>query len=340
MDAGTDPRELERQQKAAKAAKKAQEAAEAVTVAEAWDIYVAERTPHWDAYHLRDHHSAAQGLLHEFMDVRIVDVDSDMLKEWAEREGQARATSARLALRLLRAFLNWCADDKRFALVAPRPNPAASKKVNEALGKAKPRRDHLTKSQLPAWFAAVQTLPSAEQAAYLQTLLLTGARSGELLALRWEDVNSKWRGLTIRDKAESKGGEDGTREIPLTPYVWHLLAALPRRGPYVFAGPNGKPMSRPYPAHGRACAVAGIEGLTVHGLRRSFKSLSEWVELPTGVVAQIMGLKPSATAEKHYTVRPLDLLRLHHEKLEAWILEQADVQFDATKDPGKLRVVA
>ena len=42
--------------------------------------------------------------------------------------------------------------------------------------------------------------------------------------------------------------------------------------------------------------------------------------------------------EKHYTVRPLDLLRMHHEKIEAWILEQAGVPFDAKVEPGKLRV--
>jgi integrase len=41
-------------------------------------------------------------------------------------------------------------------------------------------------------------------AAYLQTLLLTGARPGEVLGLRWEDVNTKWRGLTIRDKVEGE----------------------------------------------------------------------------------------------------------------------------------------
>lgn len=63
------------------------------------------------------------------------------------------------------------------------------------------------------------------------------------------------------------------------------------------------------------------------------------MEVPTGIVAQIMGHKPSATAEKHYTVRPLDLLRLHHDKIEAWILEQAGVPFIAQTEPGKLRVV-
>jgi integrase len=52
---------------------------------------------------------------------------------------------------------------------------------------------------------------------YLQALLLTGARPGELLALHWEDVNEKWKGLTIRDKVE------GERTIPQTPYVAELL---------------------------------------------------------------------------------------------------------------------
>ena len=89
-----------------------------------------------------------------------------------------------------------------------------------------------------------------------------------------------------------------------------------------------------------ACRASGLDGLTLHGLRRSFKSLTEWLEVPVGVVAQIQGHKPSATAEKHYTVRPLELLRVHHERIEAWILEQAGIVFDAKSAPGALRVVA
>jgi hypothetical protein len=59
--------------------------------------------------------------------------------------------------------------------------------------------------------------------------------------------------------------------------------------------------------------------------------LSEWVEVPAGVVAQIMGHKPSATAEKHYRRRPIDLLRMWHEKVEAWILEQAKIEVPKAK---------
>ena len=90
-------------------------------------------------------------------------------------------------------------------------------------------------------------------------------------------------------------------------------------------------MAQPAAAHRRACAAAGIDNLTLHGLRRSFASLTEWLEVPVGVVAQIQGHKPSATAEKHYKRRPLDLLRVHHERIERWMLEQAGVAFDFDK---------
>ena len=153
-----------------------------------------------------------------------------------------------------------------------------------------------------------------------------------MLGLRWEDINTKWKGISIRDKVE------GTREIPATPYMLHLLSALPRRNKWVFSSPTSATgcLTEPNNPHTRACKAVGLDGLTLHGLRRSFSSLTEWLEVPAGVVAQIQGHKPSATAEKHYKVRPLELLRVHHEKIEVWILEQAGVMFDAKATPGAL----
>lgn len=49
--------------------------------------------------------------------------------------------------------------------------------------------------------------------------------------------------------------------------------------------------------------------------------------MPAGISAQIRGHKPSALAEKHYRRRPLDLLRKWHDVIEAWILEQAGIDF-------------
>ena len=56
--------------------------------------------------------------------------------------------------------------------------------------------------------------------------------------------------------------------------------------------------------------------------------MAEWVEVPAGIVAQIMGHKPSAIAEKHYIQRELDLLHLWHVKIEDWILKEANIKFE------------
>ena len=269
----------------------------------------------------------------------LADLTPEAIESWAAKQAKTRPTYGRLAWRCLKAFLGWCAEQPAYRQMLA-VNPAKTKKTREAFGKPAVKSDVLQRDQLTEWFGAVRSLNSPVVAAYLQTLLLIGARPGEVLALRWEDLNTKWKGITIRDKVE------GERVVPLTPYVAQLLHTLPRRSEWVFSSPVQKAglppraVSIPRNQHVQACQVAGIDGLTLHGLRRSFKSLTEWLEIPAGVVAQVMGHKPSATAEKHYTVRPLDLLRLHHEKIEAWILEQAGVVFDAKAAPGGLRVIA
>lgn len=365
IDEGKDPRELKRDalaaaqaQSAAVVAAAAEAAAQALTVGEVWAAYLEARRPYWGERHYVDHIALVRaggktakrgtrgrgvtiaGPLHPLLALALRDLTAPVIEAWAAREAQTRPTAARLAWRCLKAFLSWCAEQPEYAPVLPSVNPAKTKKAREALGKAGVKQDALLREQLRAWFEAVHGIGNPTVAAYLQTLLMTGARPGEVLAMRWDDLNTQWRGLTIRDKVE------GERVIPLTPYVHNLLAALPRRNEFVFASnPRGgakraAPISSPNTPLTQACKVAGIAPITLHGLRRSFKSLTEWLECPAGVVAQIMGHKPSATAEKHYTVRPLDLLRVHHERIEAWILEQAGIVFDAKAAPGALRVVA
>ena len=361
VDSGTDPREVERDKQAAAAEKKVTAAAKveaakvaALTVGEVWSVYIAERRPLWGDLHYRDHIDKAKagglpsgrrgggkqltkpGPLAALMPLALRDLDQAMIEAWAANEGKTRASSARLAWRLLTVFLTWCAEQPAYSALMPAKNPAKTKKAREALGKAGTKSDVLQREQLAAWFAAVQQLPNPIIATCLQFMLLTGARPGEVLALRWEDVNTQWKGISIRDKVE------GTREIPATPYMLHLLAAVPRRNEWIFSSPTSATgcLTEPNTPHTRACKAAGLDGLTLHGLRRSFASLTEWLETPAGVVAQIQGHKPSATAEKHYKVRPLELLRVHHEKIESWILEQAGIVFNAAVEPGKLRVVA
>jgi integrase len=346
MDGGNDPRELARQQQEARAETAAQAKKDTVTVGDAWKVYLQARKPSWGVRHYADHEKLAQeggkvikrgtrgtgqtkpGPIHPLLSMKLSDLTPEAIEAWSAQQGQERKTYGRLAWRCLKAFITWCSEEPDYKGIVI-PDAAKTRKTRDAFGKAGKKRDVLLKEQLPAWFAAVKALPSPTLSAYLQTLLLIGSRRGELLALKWADIDERWKSITIRDKVE------GDRQIPLTPYVWHLISALPRVNQYVFASPVKEKahLSDPNGGMTDACVAAGLEGLTLHGLRRSFKSLTEWLEIPAGVVAQIMGHKPSATAEKHYTVRPLDLLRVHHERIEAWILEQAGIQF-AAQSPG------
>ena len=246
LDGGIDPREVERQQHADNALKASAATAHAVTVGEVWAIYLAERRPHWGALHYADHIRFTNaggvpanrgtrgrgvtiaGLLYPLLALPLRDLDAPTIEAWAAHEAKTRASAARLAWRCLKVFLGWCSEQPAYAGLLPAKNPAKTTRSREALGKAGVKQDALMREQLPVWFEAVQRIGNPATAAYLQTLLLTGARPGEVLGLRWEDINTKWKGLTIRDKVE------GERVIPLAPYVSHLLAALPRRNEFVF----------------------------------------------------------------------------------------------------------
>jgi integrase len=342
LDGGIDPRDVERDRLIAVAAKRDADQRETATVGEAWTAYVIERRPQWGDLHYRDHVRKASaggvqssrgtrgtgitqpGPLHALMALRLSELAPAVIDAWAATEAKTRPSSARLAWRLLKVFLGWCAQHPTYAPLLAGKNPAKTTKARESLGHAAAKSDVLQREQLGVWFKYVQQLSNPVVAAALQVMLLTGARPGEVLTLRRDDVDSKWKALTIRDKV------DGMRVIPLTPYVAHLLSNLPVRNGWLFASPTSASghLTEPNSPHSRACTAAGLQGLTLHGLRRSFASLTEWLDVPTGVVAQLMGHKPSATAEKHYKVRPLELLAVHHRRIEAWMLEQAGVPLE------------
>ena len=360
IDNGQDPRQvkaagLEAEQAARDArqaeaeAKQIQDRHETLTLGMVWPLYVESRRKRWSEWHIRDHENVVRvggvqkvrgkgltepGPLASLLDVRLSDLSGKHIGAWLAKEAETRPTQAALSFRLLSVFVNWCDSQAEYAGLVPAGACKAQQVRDEMPSKNAKEGDSLQREQLAPWFKAVREMGNAVQSAYLQALLLTGARRRELAALRWEDVDFQWLSMTIRDKVE------GERTIPLCPYVAHLLAALPRRNEWVFSSPtsaNGQ-LAEPTPGHKRALIAAGLPDLTLHGLRRSFGSLAEWTETPAGVVAQVMGHKPSAIAEKHYRRRPLDLLRMWHVKIEAWMLEQADIEFVPVA-PG-LRVVA
>lgn len=340
IDQGHDPRIIKVEQEAKKAAEvkavKAKATLEAVTVGIAWDEYLIARKPFWGARHYNDHIESMQaggltrtrsnkltqpGALASLENIRLVDLTPALLSEWATVETRKRPGRARLATRLLSVFLTWCSEHSIYQDIV-KSNPTRNKSFREVLGKPQQKNDVVQREQLSAWFEAVRGLSSPIVSAYLQVLLLMGARPNELISIRWNDVDFQWKSISIKDKM------DGMRVIPLPPYVSYLLSKLPRRNEYVFSSLDSVSghLKDPHSANYRVCAAIGFD-VTLHGLRRSFATLSEWIEMPSGIAAQIQGHKPSGVRERHYIHRSLDLLRVWHIKFEEWILEQAGIEF-------------
>ena len=346
-----DPRELERQQDAAKAADIAAATARAVTVGDVWPRYLSEGKPkRKDAFKpryradleamavpggekkQRGQGNTRPGVLYPLMALALSDVNEDTLKSWFDREALIGKHQAARALMMFRGFMRWCAAKPEYRAMIDRDAGKAAAIV-EGLPSNTRRTDALEAAQVRGWWAGVEQLNNRTASVYLRALLLTGARREEIAALRWADVDFQWCKLTLADKVEA------TRVVPLTPYLAQQLATLPRINGFVFAstGRAGR-IADSRASHLKALKSAGIESLTIHGLRRSFSLLGEAAGAPAGAIAQVMGHKPSATAEG-YRPRSVDALRPYLALIEAHILEQAGVMFDATAQSSKLRAV-
>lgn len=337
VDQGIDPRNIAAEAKFASQTADAEKEARKVTARTAWEAYLKAPHPKWGATHRHDHEIAAQiggqkpkrgsaltkpGPLASLLASTLHQITAEVLAEWLRKECAVRPTAAGNSLRKFRAFINWCATHPTYGKVANLECVTARVVTDLAPSKNTKEEDALQKEQLRPWFEQVVRLENVIFSAYLQGLLLTGARRTEWQLLKWQDVDFPAKKITLRDKVV------GHRSIPLTPYLGALLTALPRTNAYVFSSSSSKEgyvigVSKP---HSQVISKARLPHVSLHGLRRSFSTLSEWLEIPVGVVAQIQGHSPSAIAEKHYKRRPIDLLRMHHERLETWILLQAGIK--------------
>lgn len=334
IDQGIDPR-IEKAKSQAKSKASRLKGIKGLIV---WEEYIKARQHQWGDRHKADHidmvrkggqkitrglkkgqpKTKQKGILLDLLSLPINEITKEKILPWLKKEVKARPARARLALSALRAFLTWAGDQNDYKALV---DTTACDRLTKELPPKQAKDDCLQKEQLKTWFRGVRKINNPVISAYLQVLLLTGARRNELATLEWADVDTQWHTARIRDKVE------GNRTIPLTPYVELLINNLKRENKFVFSSLTAQSgrLTEPRKAHQVIIEEAGIPNLSIHGLRRSFGTLAEWVECPAGISAQIMGHKPSAIAEKHYRRRPIDLLRAWHTKIEKFILDEAGI---------------
>lgn len=145
---------------------------------------------------------------------------------------------------------------------------------------------------------------NASSIAALRLLLLTGCRVGEILALRWQDVDPERRLLLLPDS------KTGPKPVFLSQAAIELLFAVPRQpgSEYVFAGDRlDKPIVSLRKPWERICAAAKIKNVRLHDLRHSFASVGVARGLSLPVIGALLGhSQPSTTARyAHLAASPL-----------------------------------
>jgi integrase len=210
-------------------------------------------------------------LLPAFGEKPLESITTAQIEEWLASLPQSPRTRS-LALVLMHGIFRRA--KKLWALPS---NPAAEVEKPPAA-----RSNDLEVFSPEEVWALVRAATSETDSAIFLTAAFTGLRLGELLALRWRDVDLGQSTIGVRASFSAghlttpKSGK--VRAVPLAPDVAAALAQLGRREHWtgdddlVFAGDtgsylDGSALRRRYKA---ALAAAGLRSLRFHDLRHTF----------------------------------------------------------------------
>ncbi|SMC14711.1 Tyrosine recombinase XerD [Roseovarius aestuarii] len=211
---------------------------------------------------------------------------------------EGKPYEANRTLSLLSKVFNYAADELEWIKRSEHPvvgiKRYAEKKRKRYLSEAELARlgDALRKAEQ----GQLDRLISPYAVAMIRLLVFTGARHGEILSLRWNEVNFERACLEL---ADSKTGE---KDIFLPPAALHILSELLRveGNPFVIVG--GKPGSHlvniktPWEAIRREADLADVR---LHDLRHSFASFGARAGMSLPIIGALLGHRETATTARY-----------------------------------------
>jgi integrase len=199
-------------------------------------------------------------------DIGPAEIEDFKAKKLSEGQSKKSINNHLAALRkLLNLALEW--------EVIPRAPKVKAFKV---------KNEYITEDQFLTFDEAERVVGAAalEWRTFIITALKTGLRVGELLALKWEDLDLVAGQLVVRrtlwhnQEGPPKGGRN--RKVPLSDDAVAVLKAHRHlKGPYVFCETDGRRLthSRVKDVVPSTCRKAQLaKRLTTHGLRHTFAS--------------------------------------------------------------------
>jgi integrase len=180
-------------------------------------------------------------------------------------------------------------------------SPVKNDDVNRMRNHETKRRRYLRDGELGRLLVALSAHHTKDEADVIRLLLLTGSRRGEILAMRFSDIDMG-KGVWNKRAADVKQDED--HSVPLSAPVRLLLSERAgTRKPlptYVFAGAGSKAHIRAVErAWRQICRAAEIEGLRIHDLRHSFASQLVSSGHSLEMIGSLLGHASVATTKRY-----------------------------------------
>ena len=220
----------------------------------------------------------ASQLLPEFGSIPLDRITPARVRRWFDAFSRTAPGNANHSLDLLRQIMNFA-----IARGHADANPTAGIQLN--------RRPELTRFLSREEVASLHRAldgqagrGSRQQADVIRLLLLTGCRKGEIVRLRWSEVQGDMLML-----ADSK---TGPRKVPLNSQARRILERQPRgEGPFVFPSPRdpSRPRHPDLDLWYRVRKEAGIEDVRLHDLRHTVASHAVMNGVPVPVVSRLLG---------------------------------------------------
>lgn len=223
-----------------------------------------------------------------FEGTRLLKMRREQIERWyTGRLSEVTPATANKELMRLKHLLN-----RAVAWGYLKSNPAKGmKKAKEAPGRVRfltpDEREALLREANPALRL------------YLLTALHTGARKGELRALKWEDVDMRARTITFR---HTKNGD--SRSVPMTDTLREALSALPRP-----INPDTPVLPAKDPevirkSFSRLVKRLGIQDLRFHDLRHDAASTLTMAGVSQRAVMEILGHKDPRMTVRYQHLEP------------------------------------
>lgn len=155
------------------------------------------------------------------------------------------------------------------------------------------RERYLTQAEIETLSKTLERWSDVRAANVIRLLLLTGARKGEVLAMRWEHLDLA-SALWVKPASLTK--QKRVHRVPLSSAAVALLESIPREGECVFPSREShlRRIESPWAAICKACK---LEDFRIHDLRHTYASVLIGTGLSLAIVGKLLGhSQPQTTA--------------------------------------------